>query len=69
MRQQLIHQNLGKKVGLANLKTDVDKLDIAKLKNVPSHLSDLKSKVNEIDVDKLQPVPVDLSNVVKNECG
>ena len=69
MRQQLIQQNLGKKFGLANLKTDVDKLDIAKLKNVPSHLSDLKSKVNKIDVDKLQPVPADLSNVVKNECG
>ena len=49
----MIQQNLGKKVGLANLKTDVDKLDIAKLKTVPSHLSDLKSKVNKIDVDKL----------------
>ena len=42
-----------KEVSLANLKTDVDKLDIDKLKNVPSHLSDLKSKVNKLDVDKL----------------
>ena len=31
----LIYQNLLKKVDLANLKSDVDKLDIHKLKNVP----------------------------------
>ena len=42
-----------KLVGLANLETDVDKLDIDKFKNVPSHLSDLKSKVNKLDFDKL----------------
>ena len=54
---------------LANLKSDVDKLDIDKLKNVPSNLSNLKSKVDELDVDKLKPVPVilsKLSDVVKN---
>ena len=33
-----------KKVDLANLKPDVDKLDIDKLKNVPSGLSSLKIK-------------------------
>ena len=59
-----------KKVDLANLKPNVDKLDIDKLKNVPSNLSNLKSKVDKLDVDKLVLVPVDLSklsNVVKND--
>ena len=57
-----------KKVDLDNLKTDVDKLDIDRLKNVATNLSNLKSKVHELDVNKLVPVPVDLSklsNVVK----
>ena len=57
-----------KKVDLANLKSDVDKVDIDKLKNVPSNLSNLKSKVDKLHVDKLVPVPVDLgklSDVVK----
>ena len=40
-----------KKVDLANLKSDVDKLDIDKLKNGPSGLSTLKSKVAKLDVD------------------
>ena len=56
-----------KKTDLANLKSDVDKLDIDKLKNVPTNLSNL-SKVDKLDVDKLVPLPVDLvklSNVVK----
>ena len=59
-----------KKVDLANLKSNVDKLDIDKLKNVPTNLSNLKSKVDKLDVDKLVPVPVDLSklsDVVKND--
>ena len=59
-----------KKVDLANLKSNVDKLDIDKLKNVPTNLSNLKSKVDKLDVDKLLPVPVDLSklsDVVKND--
>ena len=50
------------------MKSDVDKLDIDKLKNVPTNLSNLKSKADKLDVDKLLPVPVDLSkpsNVVK----
>ena len=34
-----------KKVDLANLKSDVDKLDIDKLKNTPTNFSNLKSKV------------------------
>ena len=59
-----------KRVHLANLKSNVDKLDIDKLKNVPTNLSNLKSKVDKLDVDKLVPVPVDLSklsDVVKND--
>ena len=48
---------------LANLKSDIDKLDIDKLKNVPSNLSNLKSKVDKLDIDKLVLVPVDLSKL------
>ena len=57
--------DFAKKIDLVNLKSDVDKLDIDKLKNVLSNLSNLKNKV-----DKLVPVPADsskLSNVVKND--
>ena len=49
----LIHQNLPKKIDLANLKSDLDKLDIDKIKNVPTSLSNLKTKVDKLDVDKL----------------
>ena len=55
---------------LANLKSNVDKLDIDKLKNVSPYLSNLKNKVDKQDVDKLVPVPADLrklSDVVKND--
>ena len=51
--------DFAKKTDLANLKSDVDKLDIDKLKNVPTNLSNLKSKVDKLDVDKLVRVPVD----------
>ena len=60
-----------KKVDLANLKSNTDKLDVYKLKNVLNNLSNLKSKLDNLDVDKLVPVPVDLSklsNVVKKWC-
>ena len=53
-----------------NLRSDVYKLDIDQLKNVPSNLSNLKSKTDKLDADKLVPVPVDLnklSGVVKND--
>ena len=53
-----------KKVDLANLKSQVDKVNIGNLKNVPSGLNTLKTKV-----DKLVPALVDLSklsDVVKN---
>ena len=62
--------SFAKKVDLANLKSNVDKLDIDKLKNVPTNLSNLKSKVDKLDVDKLVSVPVNLSKLrveVKND--
>ena len=61
---------LAKKIDLASLKSNVDKLDIDKLKNVPSGWSSLKGKVDKFDIDKLVPVPVDLSklsDIVKND--
>ena len=57
-------------VGLASLKSNVDKLDIDKLKKVPTNLSNLKSKVDKLDIDKFVPASVDLSklsDVVKND--
>ena len=63
MQQVLIHWILLKKLDLANLKSDIDKLDIDKLKNVPGKLSNLKTKVYKLDVDKLVPAPVDLSEL------
>ena len=63
MQQVMIHQN----VNLARLKSNVDKLDIDQLKNVPTNLSNLESKVDKLDVDKLVPVPADLSDLVKND--
>ena len=62
--------SFAKKIELASLKPNVDKLDIDKLKNIPTNLSNLKGKVNQLEVDKLVPVLVDLSklrDVVKND--
>ena len=53
-----------KKIDLTNLKSNVDKLDIDKLKNVPTNLSNLKSKLDKLNVDKLVHVPVDLRKQV-----
>ena len=61
-----------KKDDLANLKSNVDKLDIDELENVPTNLRNLKCKVDKLDVDTLDTlvtIPVDLSklnDVVKN---
>ena len=52
------------------MESNVDKLDIDKLKNFPTNLSNLKSKVDKLDVGKLVPLSVDLSklsNVIKND--
>ena len=46
--QVLIHQISLK--DLINLKSDIEKLDIDKLKNVPSDLSSLKGKVDKLDI-------------------
>ena len=65
----MVHQNLLKKVDLANSKSNVDKLDNDKLKNILTNLSNLKKKLDKLDIDKLLPAPVDLSklrDVVKN---
>ena len=58
------------KSNLAGLKTEVDTLDIDKLKSLPNNLSNFLKKVDKLDIDKLALVPFDLSklsNVVKNE--
>ena len=68
MQQMLIHQNFPK-IDLANLESNVDKLDIDKLKIVLTNSNNLKIKVDKLGVDQLVPVPVDLSklsDVVKN---
>ena len=43
-------KNFANKTGLLNLKSDVDKLDIDKLKNVPSGLNSFKSKIDKLDI-------------------
>ena len=50
-----------KRVDLVSLKSNVDKLDVDKLKTVSDELRNLKSKVNELDIEKLETTPVDLS--------
>ena len=54
---------------LVSLKAEVDKLDVDKLKSVPTDLSNFKSKIDKLDIGKLETTPVDLSklsNEVKN---
>ena len=48
---------LAKKVDLAHLKSNPDKLEIDKLKNVPTNLTNLKNKVDKLYVNKLVPDP------------
>ena len=51
------------------MKSDVNKLDIGKLKNVPVCLNNLKTDGNKLDITNLQTFPVDLnklSNVLDN---
>ena len=63
----MIHHLLLKETDLVSLKFNVDKLDIEKLKNVPSNLSNLKSKAGKLDNGKLGTTPVDLSKL--NDVG
>ena len=55
--------SFAKKLDWPSLKSNVDKLDIDKLRNVLTILSNLKSKIVKLNVDKLLPVPVDLSKL------
>ena len=55
--------SFGKKDDLANLKSNVDKLDIDKLNNVPNNYRNMKTKVNKVDVDKSVFFTVDLSKL------
>ena len=62
--------SFAKKLVLASLKYNIDKLNIDKLKIFPTNLSNLKSKVDKLDVDKILPLSVNLSKlsgVVKND--
>ena len=61
---------LAAKSDLVSLKAEVDKLDIDKLKGVPTDLSNLKSKAGKLHIGKLETTPVDLSklsNLAKND--
>ena len=45
------------------LNSNADKLNIDKLKNVPTNLNNLKSEVDKLVIDELVPVCVDLSKL------
>ena len=49
---------MAKKAFIA-LETEVDKLDINKLANVPTDLSDLKTKVDDFDVAESKTAPIE----------
>ena len=53
-----------KKFDLTGLKSNVEKLDIDKLKNVPADFCNLQNKVDKLDVDKFVLVPVNLSKLM-----
>ena len=63
MQQVSIHQIWLKKLDLTNLKSNVYKLDIDKLKNVRGGLSIWKNKVDKLDIGKFKTTPVDLSQL------
>ena len=70
MKQVLILLNQQQIFYLPSLKAEVDKLEVNKIKNVPTNLSNLKIEVDKLDLGKLQTPPVDLSklrNAVKND--
>ena len=52
------------------LKSNIDKLDIDNLQNVPTNLNNLNSRVDKLDANELAPVLFDLSKpigIVKND--
>ena len=70
MQEVLIHGNLLKRFDSDKSKSDVDKLDTDKKKNIPSNLSNLKSILDKLDIGKLETTSVDLgklSNLVNND--
>ena len=54
---------MAKTADVAGLKSDVDKLDIDKLKHLPSRLVSLKRKEDKLNVDKFVVVSVDLNKL------
>ena len=52
--------DLAAKKDFIALKSQVDKLDINKLVNIPISLNNLETKVDDVDVSKLKTVPVNL---------
>ena len=62
--------DFAKKADLADLKSDVDKLDINKLKTLTNDLRNLKSKVERLNIGELETTLVDLgllTDLVKNK--
>ena len=49
---EIDRSSFAKKVDLTNCKSNVDKLDIDKLKNDLTNLSNMKSKEDKLDVDE-----------------
>ena len=54
--------DLAVKENFIPLKSEVDKLKINKLINVPTSLINLKTKLDDLDVVQLKTIPVDLKN-------
>ena len=46
------------------MKTEIDKLDINKLVNVPISLNNFKIKVDDLHVDKLKTITIDLKKLI-----
>ena len=62
--------DFAKKADLADLESDIDKLDIKKLKTLQNDLKNLKSKVERLDIGELETTIVDLgllTDLVKNK--
>ena len=55
--------DFAKKSDLPSLKSDVDKLEIDKLKNVPSGLNIFKSKIDKLYIGELETLPFCLSKL------
>ena len=53
---------LAAKSDWVSLKAEVDKIDMNKLKSVPTNLSNLKSKLEKLNIGKVETTPVDLND-------